>query len=120
MQESICFLKNILNNGDTIVIGVSGGPDSMCLLSFLDVSVIGIKLNIIVAHVNHNVREEANRDENFVRNYAVQKDYIFETYKIEKLSGNFEAEARKVRYQFFEHLIKKYNAKYLFNSGISI
>lgn len=116
MQESICLLKKILKDGDAIVVGVSGGPDSMCLLSFLDVSVIGISLKIIVAHVNHNVRDTANKDEEFVRRFALEKKYIFEKYKIDKLKGNFEAEARKIRYDFFESLIKKYNAKYLFTA----
>ena len=52
MRESILYLKSILKENDTIVIGVSGGPDSMCLLSFLNKTVIDINLNIILKVLN--------------------------------------------------------------------
>ena len=116
MRETILYLKSILKENDTVVIGVSGGPDSMCLLSFLDEKIIGVKLNIIVAHVNHNVRIESASEEEFVKEFATSKKYIFESLKLPKIEGNFEAEARKLRYRFFEKLVDKYNAKYLFTA----
>ena len=101
MRESILYLKSILKENDTIVIGVSGGPDSMCLLSFLNKTVIDINLNIIVAHVNHNVRKEAASEEEFVKNYTINNGYIFESIKLPKITGNFESKTRRLRYDFF-------------------
>ena len=55
-------MKNILDNIDFsnyIVIGVSSGPDSMCLLDILQ-----NKTNkIVVCHINHNIREESHEEE---------------------------------------------------------
>lgn len=94
-----------------IVIGVSAGPDSMCLLDILRK-----KTNkIIVCHINHNVREESREEETFLRNYCQDKNLIFESMTIEEYTeNNFENEARKKRYTFYEETLKKYNAQYLF------
>ena len=57
---------NLIQKGDNIVIGVSGGPDSMALLHML----YGIKdlldIKIAVAHINHMLREEADIDLRFL------------------------------------------------------
>ena len=57
MKETIAYLNSVLQENDTIVIGLSGGPDSMCLLHIM--LSLEIKLNIICAHVNHNIRKES-------------------------------------------------------------
>ncbi len=104
------FLKNNIDVDDTLILACSGGPDSMCLLDL----VLKYNKNIIVAHVHHNVRKESDEELEFVKKYAAEKKLIFESFKIEKYSNkNFESEARKKRYDFFEKLQKKYNAKYL-------
>lgn len=113
MQKSISFLKELLNINDTVVIGVSGGPDSMCLLSLLGELKNILNLRIVVCHVNHNVREQSLLEEEYVKQYCLDNKYIFEYLKLGKLKGNFEAEARKKRYEFFDTIVKKYNAKYL-------
>ena len=60
---------SMIKYGDTIVAGVSGGADSMCLLHFLVSVREEYNLNLIVAHINHNLRgEEALRDQTFVEN----------------------------------------------------
>lgn len=107
-------MNNILNdiNFDyNIVIGVSSGPDSMCLLDILEK-----KTNkIVVCHINHNVREESKEEEIFLRNYCKEKNLIFESMTIDKYEeNNFENEARKKRYAFYEEILKKYEAKHLF------
>ena len=61
MEEIILFLKSILKKNDTIVVGTSGGADSMCLLSILNSLKSSLKLNIICAHINHNLRKEIYR-----------------------------------------------------------
>ncbi len=110
------YLKNELKikDGDTIVLGNSAGPDSMCLLSILSSFRKTTKLNIVCAHVNHNIRKESASESHFLEEYCSKNDLIFETMIIEKYGDdNFQNQARKIRYNFYEDLIKKYNANYL-------
>lgn len=107
-------MNNILhkiNFNNYIVIGVSSGPDSMCLLDILEK-----KTNkIVVCHINHNVRKESKEEELFLKKYCEDKKLIFESMTINNYEeNNFENEARKKRYAFYEEMLKKYNAKYLF------
>lgn len=99
---------------DVLVIGLSGGPDSMALLNMLLKYRNKVDITIVAAHVNHNVRRESNKESKFVEEYCNKNNVIFESMKIDKYGDdNFENEARNIRYQFFEKLINKYNAKYL-------
>ena len=114
MQECKKIIKDNIKKGSTIVVSCSGGPDSMCLLK----NVIDLKeeldLNIIVAHINHNVRKESDSEEKMVKDYVLKHNLIFESYKIEDYSKeNFHNEARIIRYDFMRDIIKKYKAKYL-------
>ena len=107
-------MNNILNDinfNKPVVIGVSSGPDSMCLLDILEK-----KTNkIIVCHINHNVRKESKKEEEFLKKYCKDKNLIFESYTIKEYKeNNFENEARKKRYAFYEEILKKYDAEYLF------
>ena len=104
------MLKNIPLN-DIIVIGCSAGPDSMALLHYLK-----NKTNnkIICCHINHNVRKESIDEENYLRSYCKNNNIIFEYMKIDKYEeNNFENEARKKRYAFYEKILSKYHSKYL-------
>lgn len=116
MEEVYNFIRNEidLNPNDKIVVGVSGGPDSMALLYILNEFKNKMGLKLICAHINHNVRKESDEEEKYVRNYCKENNIIFESVKI-KFWGddNFENEARSKRYNFFEELVEKYNAKYL-------
>jgi tRNA(Ile)-lysidine synthase len=106
---------NLINNGDKIVVGVSGGPDSICLINVLDeirrTEEYRLKFDLYVAHINHNIREEAKSDEEFVVNYCKSKGIevyvlstdIYEKSKKEKI-GTEEA-GRKARYEFFEKIL---------------
>lgn len=56
---------------DTIVVAVSGGPDSVALLRILhEISVNRIPLNLVCAHVNHGFRAESVEEAEFVRQMA--------------------------------------------------
>ena len=66
------------NNNDIIIVGCSGGPDSMALLDMLIKIRDKYNLTIIVAHVNYNVREESVLEENYVRDYSKSNNLIFE------------------------------------------
>ena len=114
MQECKKIIRENIKKNSCIVVSCSGGPDSMCLLK----NVIDLKdelnLNVVVAHINHNVRKESDAEEKMVKNYALKHDLIFESYKIEDYSNeNFHNEARIIRYDFMRDVIKKYKAKYL-------
>ena len=60
----------LIRNGEKIICGVSGGPDSICMLDILRKVKEKIKFEIIVCHVNHMIREEAIDDEKYVENYC--------------------------------------------------
>lgn len=85
--------------------GVSGGPDSICLVDILNNirqdKEIDLKFDIIVAHVNHMIRIDAKSDEEFVRNYCTEKQIPFFVKEIDvkKLSNEKKIgteEARKI------------------------
>ena len=65
-QKIIDTIKkyNLIKNGDSIVIGVSGGPDSICLLHVLNELKSEFNFKICVAHVNHMIRKEADEETN--------------------------------------------------------
>ena len=113
MNEVLEFLNNNIKEKDTIVCATSGGVDSMCLLSILN----KYNINIICAHVNHNLREESYEEYEFVKDYCLKNNIIFEGLTFDKInSGNLESKFREKRYKFFDDIIKKYNAKYLFTA----
>lgn len=120
--ETLEIVKNDIktlniSSNDTVVVAVSGGPDSMALLHLLIEEQKDNPFKIVCAHINHNVREESADELIFVKNFCEKYNVIFEYMKIEeKISNNFESEARKIRYNFFKELVKKYSAKYLFTA----
>ena len=108
--------KNIVKSGDKILVGLSGGPDSVCMLSLLCSIREGEKIEIAAAHINHMLRgEEANKDEEYskklceelgVRFFSKRIDinkYALETGKSSELAG------REARYNFFNEIINKIN-----------
>ena len=115
MNKELEFLKENINKNDIVVVACSGGPDSMCLLSLVNELKNELNLKIIVAHVNHKLRIESEEEKEMVENYSKEKNLIFELLEITKYSNNkfSEEDARKRRYDFFNELIKKYNANVL-------
>lgn len=116
MKSVYNFIQNESNikEGDTIVLGVSGGPDSMVLLSIFNELKVNMKINIICAHVNHNIRKESEEEQVFIEKYCNENNIPFEFMKImEYGDDNFHNEARTIRYTFFEKIVNKYQAKFL-------
>ena len=108
------FIKENIKKNDVVLIAVSGGPDSMCLLDLMLKYRDKTNIKIIVSHVHHNVRKESDDELLFVKDYCAANNVIFESMKINEYSGsNFECEARNKRYDFFDKLALKYGAKYL-------
>ncbi len=118
MNDSFNFIKDLnLKCNDSVVVGVSGGPDSMVLLHLLIKLKKTVDIQIICAHVNHNVRPESVDEAKFVCDYCKENDVIFESMVIENYGDdNFHNEARTIRYNYFEQLVLKYHAKYLFTA----
>lgn len=112
-MDTINLKKYQIKENDKIVVGVSSGADSMALLDLLLRSTS--YQNIIVAHIHHNVRKESDQELSYLQNFCQQKRIIFESTKLTNYQEhNFENEARKKRYQFYEKILKKYQSKYLF------
>lgn len=97
-----------LKRNETYVVGVSGGPDSMALLDLLRLA----KYHVVVAHVNYHVRSDSDLDTALVKDYCEKYQLPLEVKEIFSYqAGNFEAQARKLRYDFYLTIGKKYNAK---------
>jgi tRNA(Ile)-lysidine synthase len=94
-------------------VGVSGGPDSVCLLNILNELKKKYGLEIVVAHVNYNLRGKDSRlDQKTAKDLARASSLPIEVlnYKTGKKSANSEEELRNARYIFFEKVRKRYEA----------
>ena len=113
MEDVLNFINNLNINNETVIAAISGGPDSMLLIHILNKLKRKLNLNIIVAHVHHNLRKESDEEAIMVEKYCKTNNLIFELYKIEEYPDNkfSEVAARKLRYDFFDKLIKKYKSK---------
>ena len=105
---------HMIDPGDRIVAGVSGGADSVCLLLLLSEYREICPFQLAVCHVNHMIRTDARKDAEFVRNLCEQKNIPFHLYEypVEKLADqdgiSTEEEGRKLRYTSFETTLKLY------------
>jgi tRNA(Ile)-lysidine synthetase-like protein len=99
--------KDLINNNEPVVIALSGGVDSMVLFDIIS----HITTNIIIAHVNHNKRDESIDEYNYIKQLAEERKFIFEGYTIQSHEySNFHQDARLKRYTFFRAIAQKYNA----------
>ncbi len=108
----------MLKDTKVVIIGVSGGADSMALLNFFFNIKEKYNIHIIVCHINHKLRGmESQRDEKFVCNYCYERNiklYVFRRNIIKESQDqklSIEECARRVRYKIFDDLAQKYNAK---------
>ncbi len=108
MDKSIEFLKSLSIADKPIIVGCSGGPDSMCLLNILYEE----GYHVICAHVDHSIREESEDESAFVHEYCQKKGIQFELLKLEKMTQN-ESYYRKKRYAFYKNLADKYKTPYI-------
>jgi len=109
-----------IRKNSTIVIGVSGGPDSMALVHALYSIHKEYSFRLIVAHVDHMFRgQESYEDLLYVSDWCHQYAIQFESTRVdipsfmEETGQGSSLAARNCRYAFFEEVMKKYNADYL-------
>ena len=71
---------NLLNNGDSVLVGLSGGADSVCLTHALWSLKDEFDIKLYTAHINHGIRgEEAKRDELFVLSKLCRFDNVLQS-----------------------------------------
>ena len=113
---------NLIQPEDKLVLAVSGGPDSMCMLDILNklrknknvkMKKSCFMFEIVVAHVNHMIREEAKQDEDYVRKYCEknQIEFYSKSIDVQKIANNnkigTEEAGRIERYKFFDEIMEK-------------
>ncbi|MBO4897307.1 MAG: tRNA lysidine(34) synthetase TilS [Clostridia bacterium] len=114
--------NNMLCRGDGVVAAVSGGADSMCLLSLLLEYRKQENIRIYCAHVNHGIRETAARDEEFVKEFCEKNniDFFVKKLNIPQIAKgkNISEElcGREERYAFFFDVLKKTNSTAVFTA----
>ena len=107
--------KCLIKPGQKILLGVSGGPDSLCLLEIL----YQLEYPIIVAHLDHTIRESSTREAAYVREIAEAKNLPFVSEKINVKEYakshhiSIEEAARILRYQFLFKQAEKHHAHYV-------
>ena len=105
--------NNLIKKGDRVGVGLSGGSDSMTLISVLLNLQTKIGFELVAIHVNHNLRgEEALRDEKFVDSFCKKNNIkcIIKSVDVKNNAKNkkftIEQSARELRYKAFEDIIK--------------
>ena len=108
---------NLIENNDTIVVGFSGGPDSVFLVEMLKKLKNFINFNIYLVHINHLLRgKDAVSDENFSFEYAKKNNLEIFIKKIpvkeiaKEVGKTLEEVGREERYKFFSEIYKKVGA----------
>ena len=111
---------NLLEEHSTVVVGVSGGPDSLALFFYLLEKREEKKLQIVVAHVDHMFRgEESQEDLRYVKHLCENLNVVCEAIQIDvkqyQKQNRMSAQvaARECRYAFLERIMRKHNAQYV-------
>lgn len=109
---------NMFSPGDRVLVGVSGGPDSVCLLHILNRCRKEMALSLHIVHINHGIRKrESKREEKFVSHLASRMSLPITVKSLDvpsyarKKRLTIEEAARDMRYSAFEQLAGKLNAK---------
>ena len=108
---------NLIENNDTIVVGFSGGPDSVFLVEMLKKLQHFFNFKIYLVHINHLLRgEDADSDENFSFEYAKKNNLEIFIKRIpvkeiaKEIGKTLEEVGREERYKFFSEIYEKVRA----------
>ncbi len=104
---------HMLSAGDTVVTGISGGADSVCLLLLLSAMQEKMNIRLLAVHVNHKIRQEAGRDAAFAEalckklgvSFFLVEENVAALAKKEGIST--EEAGRQVRYRAFENVLRE-------------
>lgn len=108
---------NILGSQDSFIIGFSGGQDSLCLLDILDKISRKNNFKIIAAHLNHNWRGEASKNEQrSCLEFCKARGIEFHTKTLDTSIKATEENARIERYKFFKEIALKNLSKGVFTA----
>ena len=111
--KEYCDRHQMLERGDRVVLGVSGGADSVCLLFVLLALRSELDLVLHVVHVNHGIRKEAGEDAAYVRALCGAHQVPFYLYEkdipalAKKWNCSEEEAGRRVRYEAFEEVLRQ-------------
>ena len=103
----------MFRRGESVVVAVSGGPDSVCLLRVMDEASGEFSLQLTVAHLDHSTRNgESTEDALFVKSLAERMglECHLETVDVARLKPagvSFEVAARNFRYEFLTRVAKQ-------------
>jgi tRNA(Ile)-lysidine synthase len=98
-------------SAENVLVGVSGGPDSMALLHILHTLAPIYRLRLAVAHLNHGLRSiDADKDESFVKQAAGRLRIPFHRRQanLKTQNGSIEEQAREARYAFFHEVMNRH------------
>lgn len=102
---------SMLENTEKIVVGFSGGADSLCLLHLLNCLKEELNIKVVAAHINHGIRgEEAQRDVDFAEEFCNKNKIDFKLLEADcvneakKTGETLEECGRRIRYEFFNSL----------------
>ena len=114
VKETI-FRNEMIDSGDLLIVAVSGGPDSVCLLDILNQLKDELQIRLVVTHYNHGLRQGEDESETrFVHQIATSLNLPFETGKaslsIHETKASLEEKARDARYQFLEGVKNRLHA----------
>jgi len=103
--------ENLIEQGDKLLIGISGGIDSTVLLYLLKKITAEFQLTTLAAHINYNLRgDESKENERFVKNLCYKWGIPIIVHNVTITDKtNIENIARKIRYGIFRDLLRKYN-----------
>ena len=124
--QNTAFQEQLWQKGSKIVLGVSGGPDSVCLLGVMAKIAPKYDLELLIAHVNYGLRgKDSDKDEKFVRELGEELGVKIEVLNLASKRGTTaldqndqkrsdlqrsmpsENELREIRYAFFEEIRRK-------------
>ncbi len=105
----------LLRKSERVIVGVSGGPDSVVLLYILNALRYELGITLHVAHLNHRLRKDAWLDQRFVEKLCDRWKLSLTARSLKKSdfqkNGSQEEIARDYRFQFFMDVAKKQDAK---------
>lgn len=116
--KNTIIINNLIQYGDHVVVGVSGGPDSLCLLHILHSLSKELHLRLTAVHINHKMRPlEAEKDQHYTEAFCRElgiacRIFTFDVLDLAAKHGITSEEAgRQVRYKAFNQVMTEANAQ---------